>query len=129
MKEAVADILQTRMDKCTTEQFWAVGALTAFGAFLISQKASILNEAELPAWAVVAASLLLALYVAYLIVQRHTAYYALLTQLIDLVTTDSSLPQSVRDTISGWRGHSLSGVSFYLACDVCVTIAILVTYL
>ena len=118
MKETVAGILQTRMDKCTTEQFWAIGALTAFGAFLICQKSCLL--VELPAWTIIATSTVLALYV---------AYYALLGQLVDLVTTEPSLPQSLRDTISGWRGHNLSGVAFYLACDAVVTAAVFAAYL
>ena len=41
MKEAVAGILQTRMDKCTAEQFWAIGALMAYGGFLTATKASL----------------------------------------------------------------------------------------
>lgn len=127
MKEAIAGILQTRMDKCTTEQFWAIGALTAVGAFLICQKSCLL--VELPAWSIIVTSVTSALYVAYLVIQRHIAYFALLAQLVELVTTDPSTPESIKGTVQPWRGHSLSGVIFYLACDVAVTAAVLATYL
>lgn len=128
MKGAFVEVLQTRMDKCTTEQFWAVGALTAFSAFLITQIGSV--SAELPAWTIIAVSLALGLYVAYFIIQRHFAYYSLLSQLVDLLTGDPSTPESVKQGIQLWtKGRGLAGVTFYLACDLVVTAGVLAAYL
>ena len=41
-------ILHQRMDKCTTEQFWASSTLTALNAFLLAQKSRFLEIA--PIW-------------------------------------------------------------------------------
>ena len=35
MKETILQLLQQRMDKCTTEQFWAVAMVTGLDAFVL----------------------------------------------------------------------------------------------
>lgn len=41
---AVANILQTKADKCLTEQFWAVATVSAFNAALITKQADLLKS-------------------------------------------------------------------------------------
>ena len=126
MKESIAGILQTRMDKCTSEQFWAIGVLTAVGGFFICQKSLIL--AELPAWSISGISIILAIYAGYWVIQRHKAYYDLLNDLKKLVEINEEESPQLIEMIVKWKGDKWSGLLFYLGCDIVITIAIEVTY-
>lgn len=51
-KDAILGVLQQRMDKCATEQFWTVGAITGLDAFLpgefthLEQPSGMANKSE-----------------------------------------------------------------------------------
>lgn len=109
MKAEIAGILQTRMDKCTTEQFWAVAAVAALCAYLLSERQSI--RSLFSVWAVLGVVLIVACYGIYFVVNRHIAYFRLRNALADLL--DESLPAFLRERHHPWKGHSPSGLVFY----------------
>lgn len=60
VKDALLGVLQQRMDTCTTEQFWAVGAITGLDAFLLTQAAQV--KLVVQSYLVTITVVLLALY-------------------------------------------------------------------
>lgn len=111
MKEAIANVLQQWMDKCTSEQFWAVATLTGFNAFIISQKEDIL--AALPSWGVLVAVGLATAWGLYYIIHRHVAYYFLRGELVELLKNEHGIPVFLKTRPNKWRASSLTGVIFY----------------
>lgn len=111
-KEALLGILQQRMDKCTTEQFWAVGAITALDAFLLTNADQIKCVVE-PNYLVKSTVILLALYGLYFIITRHVGYFFLYEKQVDLVRNNVHVPEMFKTYPNRWKGHSLSGVVFY----------------
>ena len=47
MREAILQLLQQRMDKCTTEQVWAVAMFTGLDAFALHSSAAVAGPAPL----------------------------------------------------------------------------------
>jgi len=127
LTEALLPVLQQRMDKCTSEQFWAVGAITGLDAFLLTQANEIRDL--LPSWAVVAGAGLLAAYGFYFIIHRHIGYFELYDRVVDLIKDDPASPEMFKAYPSRWRGHSLSGVAFYCIWVAIMTAATVVVYL
>jgi hypothetical protein len=111
IKDALLGVLQQRMDKCTTEQFWAVGAITGLDAFLLTQAAQV--RLVLQSYLVIATVVLLALYGLYFIINRHVGYFYLYDKLVDLIKDDPDAPKMFKAYPSRWKGHSISGVVFY----------------
>ena len=111
MKEAIVNVLQQRMNKCTSEQFWAVATLTGFNAFIISQKEDIL--AALPSWGVLVAVGLATAWGVYYIIHRHIGYYFLCGELAELLKNEPGIPAFLKTCPNKWRGPSLTGVIFY----------------
>ena len=113
MQETLASILQQRMDKCTTEQFWATGVTTGLNAFFLTQKATLM--ATFSPWTIMTVSFAVSVYAIYFIAHRHTAYYSLKASLIDLVKNEAYIPEVLMSSPAKWSGHSISGVLFYSA--------------
>ncbi|UCC81250.1 MAG: hypothetical protein JSW64_07810 [Candidatus Zixiibacteriota bacterium] len=127
MKETIATILQQKMDKCTTEQFWATGAITGLNAFLISQTAPI--TALISNWAVVVASLFLALYGIYFVIHRHISYFVLHKELAELLKDEPIVPASIKIKPNKWKGHNLSGIVFFVVWIALGTSGVVFSYL
>lgn len=62
---------QTRKDKCTTEQFWAVATILGINAFLLTQRSDL---SFVPAWVVVVHSAVISFYAAWFVIDRAIAY-------------------------------------------------------
>jgi hypothetical protein len=116
MREAVTQILQMRMDKCTSEQFWAVGAVTALNAYLLSQKSTL--QGLIPVWAVLGLTVALVVYAVYFVIHRHVAYFDLLNDLVDMLKDEAGMPRLLRMRHQPWKVSNLSGVAFYCGCIV-----------
>lgn len=127
MRAEIVSILQTRMDKCTTEQFWAVAAVTALNAYLLSEKHTI--SSSFPVWAVLGIVIAVAGYAIYFVVNRHIAYVTLGNGLADLLAEDESLPAFLREHHHPWKGHSVSGLVFYCGGILVSVCAAFGTYL
>jgi len=125
-KDALLGVFQQRMDKCTTEQFWAVGAITGLDAFLLTQASQI--KLILQSWMVVATVVLLAAYGLYFIISRHIGYYYLYDKMVDLIKDDPDAPKMFKVYPNRWKGHSLSGVVFYCIWVALATVATIMAY-
>ena len=68
---------QTRKDKCTTEQFWAVATVLGVNAFLLTQRTDL---SFVPPWVVIVHSALISFYAAWFVVDRAKAYRAIDTK-------------------------------------------------
>lgn len=126
LNESLLEVLQQRMDKCTTEQFWAVGAITGLDAFLLTQADEILRV--LAPWQVIAAVAALALYGVSFVVSRHVGYFRLYDAQVDLVGDEPGVPPIFRSPPSRWSGGSLSGVLFYSLWIVVASAAAIMAY-
>jgi drug/metabolite transporter (DMT)-like permease len=127
MRAEIVGILQTRMDKCTTEQFWAVAAVATLNAYLLSGKDAI--RSSFPVWAVLVIVIAVAGYAIYFVVNRHTAYVTLGNGLADLLADDESLPAFLRERHDPWKSHSLSGFVFYCGGILVSSCAVFAAYL
>lgn len=126
MKDKIAEILQSRMDKCTNEQFWATGAITGLYAFLLTQSSTI--SKDIPNWAVLGTCVGVAAYGIYFVIHRHISFYELLASLAKLLNDEPTAPSSLKTCPNKWKGHALSGMAFYVGCIVIGCISVLVTY-
>lgn len=110
MKAAAAEILQIRMDKCTTEQFWVVATLSGMHALAITQKKDLGN---INPWVIIATIVLATGYGLYFIVTRHLAYYRYRAQQVELFQNEPGIPAGMKESLHPWKGQALSGVGFY----------------
>jgi lysylphosphatidylglycerol synthetase-like protein (DUF2156 family) len=112
MKSVIVPLLQQRMDKCTTEQFWAVAALLAADGFIVDKRAVLV--AALPRWLLLVFVTVAGAYGVWFIVQRHIGYYRYRDDLAVLLAPEKDVPEFLRHEP---RPHSLnrfSGVTFYV---------------
>ena len=126
MRDGLLGVLQQRMDKCTSEQFWAVGAITGLDAFLLSQTTQV--KAVLQPWAVMLIVVLLSVYGTYFIIHRHVGYFDLYDRLVDLIKDEPEAPTMFKGYPSRWKGHSLSGMVFYCAWVAIATASTIAAY-
>lgn len=119
MKETLIAVLQQRMDKCTSEQFWACATLSGLNVFLLLQKDLVLS---VPAglWFGCSAVVILTAYGTFFIIHRHISYYKLQDSLISLLDDEEEVPQVFirpgQQTVLQRILRSilaLSGVTFY----------------
>ena len=71
MKNTLIQIYQQRMDKCTTEQFWAVALLAAMCGFILLQKKSLFM---IPHFLVGTAVIIVTIAAALYIYSRHKIF-------------------------------------------------------
>ncbi|MCH7539653.1 MAG: hypothetical protein IH999_04535 [Proteobacteria bacterium] len=126
MKSTLVSILQQRMDKCTTEQFWAVGILTALNGVLILQHEDLVSS--LPAVVIAAASTIATLYGAVFIVHRHKAYYSISGEQAALLQDSTEAPEFLRTVRLPWKRSALTGVVFYVGWIVSSWLATMFVY-
>lgn len=111
MKGNLISLLQSRMDKCTTEQFWAVGVITGLSALLISQS-SIIQD-KLPNYLVIVAQVILSAYGICFVVHRHVSFCKLERELSLLLKNETNAPKMFKQKHDWWEWCTLSGVVFY----------------
>jgi hypothetical protein len=112
LRNVVANLLQTRMLKCTNQQFWIAGSSTGLNAFILTQ-AGVISE-YLSGFAILIACSLVSLIALKFIVKLHTFYYELNRDLVEILGQDETLPKYLRDDEKPWGSiNSLLGVTFY----------------
>lgn len=111
VKTTLVTLFQSRMDKCTTEQFWAVATLTGMDGAVLLQRHDIqgVAPAALLALLVAAANL----YAVALVVSRHLIYCFYRRELAALLRDEPEVPRCLTRPLSPWSPSSLSGVVFY----------------
>lgn len=127
MKNTIASLLQTRMDKCTAEQFWAVATLTAADSFFISQSRGAL--ASIPRCFLLFAVAAATIYGIWFVIGRHRAYYKNRLSLASLLSDEKDAPDWLKRPPNLSTRNSLSGVLFYVGCLVVGCILCFFTYL
>ncbi|MHC4298822.1 MAG: hypothetical protein ACYS7Y_16210 [Planctomycetota bacterium] len=111
MRKTVVSILQQRMDKCTSEQFWIVAAITGMDAFLLSQRSTI--TAYINTVAILAVLAIVTVYGVLFVVHRHKAYYDNRDLMQTLLKNESDVPDSMKFEVNAWSLSELTGVTFY----------------
>ena len=106
-------LLQQRMDKCTTEQFWAVASLTTLHGVLLLQHGDL--PPGLSAVLVVLASTIATAHGVFFVVHRHRAYYTMRSAQAALLRDYPEAPEFLRSAPAPWKGAALTGVVFYVA--------------
>jgi hypothetical protein len=113
MKEAIVSLLQQRMDKCTTEQFWAVAILTGSDVFIITQAQNLAVK-------ICYGILLVGISVATVwgvgfIIERHCGWYRSRVALASLLQNEPDVPRGLKTSPNFWDWKSLVfGVGFYV---------------
>jgi len=113
MKEIIIPLLQQRMDKCTSEQFWTVGALTAADAFIIT-KGQVVGPKMPFSWILIALITVATVWGVRIIVSRHNAYYRNRAAMVLLLGNEKDVPDFLKNPANPWTFNSLSGVVFYV---------------
>ena len=128
MKETIVSILQQRMDKCTSDQFWAVGFLTGLNAFVILQKRT--NAlASVPCWAILLGTTVFTVYGAYYIIACHRNFYLYRSEQAKLLRVEPYVPDFLKRCPSPRELSSLRGVGLYVLWISLMWLATLITYL
>ncbi|OIP27287.1 MAG: hypothetical protein CO103_07510 [Chloroflexi bacterium CG_4_9_14_3_um_filter_45_9] len=126
-KNTIVSILQQRMDKQTSEQFWAVTALTGMNAFVMSQQEKII--AVLPSWAVFRAITFATGYGVYYLIDRHKRYYFYRAELANLLQDEQDVPDFLKTCPDTLKGRSLVGIIFYVSWILGMWLPSLIVYL
>jgi hypothetical protein len=108
IKGDLISLLQSRMDKCTTEQFWAVGIITGLSAFLISQRSKIQKRLI-----IIIVQVILSLYGIGFVWHRHISFYELEGKLSCLLADEKIAPKMLKLKHDWWDWRTLTGVGFY----------------
>lgn len=125
MKETIVIILQQRMDKCTSEQFWAVALLTGIHAFIISQRENL--AATFPDWIIISVISIVTLYGIWFIIHRHISFYSLRDRMVEILKEEKDIPESLKKCPSKWRWPQLSGVLFYAGWSLIIWLGNLIS--
>ncbi len=111
MESTLVSLLQTRMDKCTREQFWAVAAVTGLNTFLITRDHELAYKGS---------SLVVILFVSFLtslalcyIWHRHKAYYVNRQAQANLLKDVEEAPDFLRTCRGACAFGSLLGSGLY----------------
>ena len=122
MKETILTILQERMNKCTSEQFWAVGLITGLDAFVFMQYSKILDV--FPKWSVIFLCVFIGALSIYYVIDRHKNYYNYHKSFVSLVKEEPDVPLPMKSEKKPWDRNSLIGTGFYIGWLVLVTVAV-----
>lgn len=127
MKATLVSILQQKMDKCTTEQFWAVAVITGLNGFLISQNSVI--KSAIPGLAIVIAVTILTGYGIFYVIHRHESYYSFRSEQVEFLKDEIDIPPSLKWKPESLRKSCFTGVVFYVGWILTGWLATLTTYL
>ena len=112
MKDTIVSLLQQRMDKCTSEQFWAVGAITAFNGVLVTQARAVASTSL--RWVLVGAVVMATAYAVYYIINRHKSYYLNRGALAELLQDAEQCPEFLKKVPNPQDARTWTGCAFYV---------------
>ena len=109
----MATILQHRMDKCGSDQLWAVAVVTGLAVFTVTHKSTLTNT--LPLWIIIASITGLTIFAIGFVLHRHHGYYKNVGALISILQNDPECPDLLKDSPPrSWELRTLIGSGFYL---------------
>lgn len=114
MDDSFINIYQTRMDKCTREQFWAVALLSSMNGFVIIQK-DVLISVLCPVHIVIGI-IFATLICAAFIISRHFIYLHYDKLIKPIIGSKIKLKSITKNTAM------LSGVFLYILISVMIAI-------
>ncbi len=113
MKATMISLLQQRMDKCTTEQFWAVAILTGSDVFIITQSQNL--AAKICYWILLVGITIATLWGVGFIIERHCGWYRSRVTLASLLQDEPDVPESLKGSPNIWYWKSVVfGFGFYV---------------
>ena len=115
------------MDKCTTEQFWAVGVCTGLSAFLISESKII--QGKFSSVAIIHVHALLSFYVICFVLHRHMSFYKLQKKLSEQLKDEPKILDMFKNKTEWWQWRTLSGVAFYTFWTLLTFVAVISCYI
>jgi hypothetical protein len=124
-KDIFIDILQRRMDKTATEQFWVVALIYGLNGVLIFKKVAIISF--LNKWVIITFSLFVTIIGTVYILQRMKTYIEATKEISQLISNEKDAPDSMRHP-SRWGGISPLGYGFYIFVIWVVWVATLIRY-
>jgi len=111
MKETIIQVMNNKMDKCTTEQFWVVAAITGLNAFLIINSKVV--STYFAKWQILLFTGVFCCYGLWFVINRHRAYWKLQKDLVDYLHEENNLPTVLREKPWPWSFKYFSGVALY----------------
>lgn len=126
MKSTIISILQQRMDKCTSEQFWLTGFISGLNSYLILNKDEIIKSIN-SIYIIIAVIVILCCSICYLI-HRHSSYYKIRLEMSQLLENENDAPSFLKLQISPWEMRSLAGTSLYILLVLIFTVTTVVAY-
>jgi hypothetical protein len=120
MKEALAAILQQRMDGCSRDQAWAVTAVSGLNGLLVAGATDV--GRIVPAWCAVSAVLLAGAYAVYYTIDRHHRYYLYRASLAELVATEEAAPNWMKVAPTAAQPKTWIGSAFFTAWIIGATV-------
>ena len=100
------------MDKCTTEQFWAVAVITGLCALVVTQKSSLVNA--IPIWVILTTFVIIACYGVFYVLDRHMTYHRNAQDLVSLIQDFPDCPERMKRVPDPLKLRSFTGSAFYL---------------
>lgn len=88
------DKFQQMMNKCTTEQFWAVVAITGMNGFVIAYHEHFVKA--MPPGVVVIPIVIATIYGVYFVLHRHISYYDHKQEQAEFFKEDSTVPDLIK---------------------------------
>ena len=112
MKSTYIMIIQHRMDKCGSNQLWAVATLTGLAIFSVTQKSTLINV--MPQWFIFSSIIGFTIFAIGYVIFCHHTYYKNLEILVSMVSNDPDCPDFLKTTRKPWEPRSFIGSGFYL---------------
>ena len=124
-KGTFINILQRRMEKTTTEQFWIVALIYGLNGILIFKKTVIISF--LNHCVIISFSLIVTIIGTVYILQRMKTYIKATKEISRLISNEKDAPDCMRHP-TRWGGISPLGYGFYIFVIWIVCIATLIRY-
>lgn len=127
MKDTIATLIQSQMDKTTTEQFWAVSALTGFSALVLIEYDSITTHIH--PYAIIIVQLVLLIYGIYYLIHRHNTYYKLEKERSEIFKEYPDAPETLKKYSKPSEIKTWTGTFFYVLWILIASSAVICTYI
>ena len=112
MKSTYITLIQHRMDKCGSNQLWAVATVTGLAVFTVTQKSTLTNT--LPTWIIIASIAGLTICAIGYVLHRHHTYYKNSEVLVSILKNDPECPDLLKNCRKPWEFITFIGSGFYL---------------
>ena len=112
MREAILQLLQQRMDKCTTEQLWAVAMVTGLDAFALHSSAAVAGLIPIVFVITCGAAAFVGIWY---VISRHRHYYACRDAMAVLLRDEEDAPSFLKVAPRASNLGTWLGSGFYIS--------------